>query len=146
MILDQTNLFSDAQVVTATAASENVIDLGATGVPQPVPQGAPSVALKRDIGKGTPIDLLVQLVADTTGTPGTLTVELQVDDNEGFASAKTVESSVMQGTDAGSRINMRYLPVGVDERYFRLNYVEAGGTTPSYTVTAGLVMAIGNND
>ncbi|MGL4198041.1 MAG: Bbp16 family capsid cement protein, partial [Allorhizobium sp.] len=47
MIFDTTNLFSNAQAVTATAGSTNTIDLGpiATGV-------------TRDIGKGTKIPLL----------------------------------------------------------------------------------------
>jgi hypothetical protein len=44
MILDNTNIFSDGQAITATANSTNVIDIGAAGTPQ----GA-SVAIARDI-------------------------------------------------------------------------------------------------
>ena len=33
MIFDKQNLFSDAQAITADAASTNVIDLGPTGTP-----------------------------------------------------------------------------------------------------------------
>jgi hypothetical protein len=51
MILDQTNLFSDDQAITATAASDNYIDLGATGTPKL----RNAITLVRDISKGTPV-------------------------------------------------------------------------------------------
>lgn len=124
MILDEQTLFSDAQVVNANAASTNVIDLG----------------VNKDLGKGIPIPVLIQLVADSTGTSPTLQVDLEVDDNEAMASAKVVQSASIAGGVAGDRIPPMYLPEGVDERYCRLNFT-VGGTTPVFTVTAGLTMA-----
>jgi hypothetical protein len=123
MILDMQTLFSDAQALTASAASTNVIDLG----------------VARDIGKGVPIPVLIQLVADATGTSPTLQVDLEVDDNEGFASAKVVQSASISGGVAGDKLPPFFLPEGVDERYCRLNYT-LGGTSPTYDITAGFSM------
>lgn len=124
MILDLQSLFSDAQALAASGASTNVIDLG----------------VAKDLGVGgMPIPVLIQLVADATGTTPTLQVDLEVDDNVGFASAKVVQSASIAGGVAGDRIPPMYLPEGVDERYCRLNYT-LGGTTPTYDITAGLSM------
>jgi hypothetical protein len=51
MIFDMQTLLSDAQAITATAASTNIIDLG------PINAG-----FARDIGKGRHIPLRVQVV------------------------------------------------------------------------------------
>ena len=59
MIMDRTLLFSDGQAVTATAASTNVVDLGATGTVY----GASSPVV-RDIGNGTDVDLLVTVTQE----------------------------------------------------------------------------------
>lgn len=74
MIFDATLLFSDAQAITADAASTNYIDLGATGVP------FGGVALARDIGPGTPIPISVTVGA-AFNTLTSLDIYLEVDDN-----------------------------------------------------------------
>jgi hypothetical protein len=136
MIFSKEQLFSNAQVVTANAASTNVIDLGAPGTALNAP-----AALKRDIGKGRPIPIRIQLVADATGTSPTLDVDLQVDSDEAFGSPKTVASAQqIAGGAAGDRVAIFYVPEGTDERFLRLNYTVTG-TTPSYTITAGIVLA-----
>jgi len=56
MLLDKQALFSDDQAITATAASTNYMNLGATDT---VP-GAPA-ALVRDIGGANAIEILVQV-------------------------------------------------------------------------------------
>lgn len=136
MIFSANQMFSDGQVVTVDAASTNVIDLGATGTVL----GAPA-ALTRDIGKGRPIQIVVQLDIAATGTTPTLIVELQVDTVENFASPTTVARTVqLAGGAAGARLALYYVPEGTNERYLRL-YYDVGGTTPSYQLTAGIVLA-----
>ena len=136
MLLSVQQTFSDSQALTGTAASTNIIDLGATGTVL----GAPA-ALIRDIGKGEPIEILVTLIVGGGGTTPTLDVDLEVDDNDGFSSATTVASSQqIAGGAAGDRVSLYWIPEGTNERYMRLNYT-LGGTSPTYTVTAGVVAA-----
>jgi len=123
MILDKENLFSDDQNLTSTGASTNYIDLG----------------VARDIGKGVPIPIVIQLTADAGGTTPTLDIDLEVDDNTSFSSATTVVSAKqIAGGSAGDKATIVYVPEGTNERYVRLNYT-LGGTSPDYTITAGIV-------
>lgn len=136
MIFSIEQTFSAGQTVTTTGPSTNVIDLGATGT---VVKGP--VALVRDIGKGEPIAIWIQLDADAGGTSPTLDVALQVDSDPAFGSPKTVATAPqIAGGSAGDRVAIHYIPEGTNERYLRLNYT-LGGTTPTYTVTAGIVLA-----
>lgn len=131
MILDDTNLFSDSQVVTTTAASEDYIDLGATGTPT-----GGAAALTRDIGGGHMGEFVLVIEAQS-GTSPTLTVALQVDDNASFTSATEVLQFTPTVT-AGNKMSFK-LPEGINERYVRLNYT-VGGTSPSITISAGITM------
>ncbi|MDW9880490.1 hypothetical protein GOA90_25215 [Sinorhizobium meliloti] len=138
MIFDQQTLLSDAQAITVTAVSTNVIDLG------PIKTG-----LVRDIGKGKQIPLLIQVVeAFTAAGAATLTVSLQTDDNEAFASAKTVWTSpaiALADLVAGKVIIPEYIPRGTNERYMRLNYAVATGPMTAGKVTAGVTMGNQSN-
>lgn len=141
MLLSKEQNFSEAQALTATAASTNIIDLGSTGTVLKAP-----AALVRDIGKGKRIDILVQLDVDSGGTSPTLDVALQVDTVENFASPTTVASAQqVAGGSAGDRVSLYWVPEGSNQRYLRLNYT-LGGTSPTYTVTAGIVAADQTND
>lgn len=135
MMLSAEQIFSDSQALTATAASTNIIDLGATGTVL----GAPA-ALVRDIGPGKAVEFIVQLDVDSGGTSPTLDVAVQVDTTDAFSSATTVASSEqLAGGSAGDRVQLNCtLPEGTNERYLRLNYT-LSGTSPTYTVTAGIV-------
>ena len=73
MILDLESLFSDDQALTVTAASTNIIDLGATGTPP-----LSSTALTRDIGPGMPIDILIQVTVAAGGTTPTLDIDGEI--------------------------------------------------------------------
>ncbi len=122
MYIDSLLEFSDAQALTATGASTNVVDLGSD----------------RDIGVGCPLWVVITLGAAADGTTGdeTYTVALQTDDNSSFSSATDIASvSIPRGSAAGSQfvIGVPY----ANERYLRLNYT-LGGTTPSVTVSAHL--------
>lgn len=131
MIFDQQTLLSDAQAITATAASTNQIDLG------PINSG-----FARDIGKGKPIPLRIQVV-EAFNTLTSLTVALQVDGDVAFGSPKTVWSQVVVLADLilGKVIIPEYIPRGTDERYMRLNYTVTGTAPTLGKITAGVVMA-----
>jgi len=137
MMLSAEQIFSDSQAITTTAASTNIIDLGATGTVL----GAPA-ALVRDIGPGKPVEFIVQLDVDAGGTSPTLDVAVQVDTVENFASPTTIASSEqLAGGSAGDRVQLNCtLPEGTNQRYLRLNYT-TGGTSPTHTITAGIVAA-----
>lgn len=141
MLMSAQQTFSDSQAVTTTAASENIIDLGATGTVLNAP-----AALVRDIGKGNPIAIIVRLDVAAGGTSPTLVVTVETDDNSGFASATVrATSATIAGGAAGEEIWLNvYLPEETNERYLRLNYT-TGGTSPTHTITAGVVLGKQSN-
>jgi hypothetical protein len=119
---DYENEFSDAQALTATAVSTNVIDLN------DYPQYAGGE------------DLNVWVTVSTAFTGGTsVQPVLQTDDNTGFSSAAAIHTPpavTIANATAGAtlmRVNLQHLN-GV-ERYIRINYVVVG------TPTAGKVDA-----
>ncbi|CAA2140457.1 Bbp16 family capsid cement protein [Hyphomicrobium sp. ghe19] len=133
MILDNQTLFSDAQAITASAASTNIIDLG------PI-----AVGVVRDIGKGVKIPVLLQVVeAFAAAGAGTLTFALEVDDNSSFSSPKVVATTPAIGKAAlvpGYQVNLDYIPRGTDEKFMRLNYTVATGPMTAGKVTAGVML------
>ncbi len=141
MILSLEQRFSDAQVVTADAASTNLIDLGATGTVL----GGPA-ALVRDIGKGKPVPVLVQLRVAATGTSPTLDVTMEMDTLAAFGSATIVATAPqVVGGLAGDRVGLFWILEGTFERFIRLFY-NTGGTSPQYDIDAGIVLADQTND
>lgn len=130
MLLDAQNQFSNAQAITATAASTNVIDTGST----------------KDDGKAANIPLLIQCVEDFNNLTS-LTATLQTDDAEGFGSAVDLYEVTIPLADlvAGYQTPVITLPQGV-KRYLRLNYTVTGATAPTAgAVTAGLVAGVQTN-
>ncbi|GAB5471749.1 MAG: phage protein [Rhodospirillales bacterium] len=123
MLIDSRLVFSDAQALTASAASTDRVDLGQD----------------RDIGPGRTLYLViaVQEAADATTGNETYSFALQTDSSAGFGSATTLVSRSISAAEltAGSQ---HVLPMTLtNERYLRLYYT-LGGTTPSVTVTAWL--------
>lgn len=124
MIMDKSNLFSDAQAVTSTAAGAYVVDLG-----------------KGDAGPSEAISLVVT-AAGYTGAAAT-TVELKTADtvsSGALVSATTVASYPVTSAAivAGGKIVADRLPHGM-KRYAGLNYSVGSGGLTSGTMTAGLV-------
>lgn len=120
MILDKLLQFSDDQNLTATAVSTNVIDL----------------SVDRKIGIGEPMAVVVTASTAFGGTTPTIDVQLQTDDNEGFASPTVVATSGVR--DAFGEGDKIVVPLGfLNEQYLRLNFV-MGGTSPDTTVDAYL--------
>lgn len=138
MIMDATTLFSNAQAITATAVSTNIVDLGAAGTVY----GA-AAAITRDIGKGADIPLKVTVV-ESFNTLTSLTISIETDDNSGFASAKTVWTSpayLLVDLATGAKLLLPdSIPLGTDERYVRLRYTVAGTPPTLGKITAGVTM------
>lgn len=134
MLLDQQLMFSDAQVVTATGNSTNVIDV--SNVPTGV---APLTAVPaRSLGSGEPLHLFMK-VGTVVGTP-TLTAALTAADDVAFGTNKITVASVTPVLVAGQAdAFVRFgIPVHPLRRFYRLEFTVGGGT-PSVTVSAGLV-------
>jgi len=136
MIFDKQSMFSDAQAITATVASTDIIDLGA---PQTPKHGRGPIT--QDIGRGNPISMRAQVVADFN-TLTSLTVTMQVDNDVAFGSPKTVQTTgaiPLVDLKAGKVLALEYIPRGTNERYMRLLYTVAGTNPTLGKVTAGLV-------
>jgi hypothetical protein len=142
MIFSKQLLFSDAQAVTATAASTDKIDLGATGTVL----GA-AAALSRDIGPGTPIPILIQAV-ETFATLTSLTITIETSDNADLSSSTVVYSTgavAAASLVAGWKTPVIYIPTGVTKRYLGLRYTVGGSNATAGKITAGIVGAVQTN-
>lgn len=123
MLLDDFLIFSSQQAITATAASTNVIDLGAPKTPNGWTQ-----ALPRDVGKGRNVPLVVR-VTEAFNTLTSLTVTLQMDTADNFPSTTIVATSgaiVLASLVVGYQFPIHWLLPGITERYLRLVYTVAG--------------------
>nr|8CJZ_A Chain A, Capsid Decoration Protein [Ribes]8CJZ_B Chain B, Capsid Decoration Protein [Ribes]8CJZ_C Chain C, Capsid Decoration Protein [Ribes]8CJZ_D Chain D, Capsid Decoration Protein [Ribes]8CJZ_E Chain E, Capsid Decoration Protein [Ribes]8CJZ_F Chain F, Capsid Decoration Protein [Ribes]8CJZ_c Chain c, Capsid Decoration Protein [Ribes] len=130
MIMDKENTFSYKQAITGTAVSTNVIDLG----------------VSRDIGKGVPVPIIIQVVEDFADATS-LTATLQTSETENFSSATTLATSgavPVADLTAGKQLAVQYMPLGT-QRYLRVNYT-VSGTATAGAVTAGVVMSHQQND
>jgi hypothetical protein len=140
MILDKNTIFSEAQAVTVTAPSTNVIDLLPLGQ-----TGYNKVQLRRRKGFGEHIPLLIQIMENFNNL-GTLTIEIQSSDDDTFGTGVTTHLSMpidLADAQIGWVAPIDKLPRGISGRYLRLRYVVAGGTAPTTgQVTAAIVAAV----
>lgn len=136
MITDQLNRFSDAQAITASAASTDVIDLGPLGS-----AGAPNANTRRDIGQGEPLTFFVHARAGfTAGGAATLQAQLQTsDDTATWVNLTDSGAVALANLGAGARIVAQSVPRGV-RRYLRVNYTVGNGPMTAGSVDAGLVL------
>jgi hypothetical protein len=121
MIIDYNLQLSDAQSVTADAASNKMIDVGSD----------------RDIGVGEDMKIALNFDVAMGGTSPTLAVLVQTDDNSSFSSATTVLTSRSIASAAIGDTLVLGLP-DTNERYVRL-YYDVGGTSPTMTLSASVV-------
>jgi hypothetical protein len=125
MMYDKLNTFGTEQAVTASAASTDIIDLGAT----------------RDIGNGEALELVILCTeAATASGSATVTFSLETDDNSGFSSAATLAGTAAIGKASltvGTEVLRVKVPFGV-ERYLRVYYTVATGPLTAGKFTAFL--------
>ena len=136
MIFSAQQIFSDDQAVTATALSTNVIDLGAKGTPH----GA-AAALNGDVGKGTPIPVLVQVTEDFA-TLTSLTITVEVSAAAAMTSSVVLASQTILVADlvAGKQTFVQVLPTGANLRYLGVRYTVTGTNASAGKLTAGITM------
>ncbi len=144
MIIDNSLIFSDAQAITASAASTNVLDFLAMGQVYHA-----AAALSRDVAKATCIPLLIQVVEafDSAADDGTLTVDLELDSTTTFTPDKTIRlaTAVPQALLVPGKQLLVYpeLPAGISLQYARLKYTVGGsGNFTAGKVTAAIVAAV----
>lgn len=124
MILDKQTLLSNAQAITASAASTNIYDTGSAA----------------DIGPGSDVEVLL-VVPAAFNTLTSLDIALQCDADVAFGSPKTLwtVNALLAGLTAGSKVRLPCVPVGC-ERYLRLYYAVNGANPTTGTITAGLIL------
>ncbi len=136
MILDNQALFSDAQAITATAASTNTIDFG------PI---SPTIKTF-DAGKGHEVALLVQVVEDFNNLTS-LQIDLELDTTTTFTPDKVIPiaTASLAQLKAGMQIARDDLPRGITMQYGRLKYTVTGTAPTTGKITAGIVAGVQSN-
>lgn len=137
MILDNRSLLSDQQAITATANSTNYYDLLAPG------KTGDGIQLKRNMGKGQNIPLLLQVTEDFDNLTS-LDFVFQTDEDSAFGTPKEVFRCTVLAADlkAGYILPIEKLPRNLKERYFRMRYEVTGVAPTTGKVTAGIVAAV----
>jgi len=136
MILSAEQIFSDDQAVTATAISENVIDQGVAATPY-----GGKAALNRDLGKGTPIPVLIQ-VTEKFLTCTSVTVTLECSAAAGLTSPVVLASEIILLADLliGKQTHLQFVPNGDTLRYLGVRYTVGGSNATAGKITAGISM------
>ena len=125
MYIDKQAEFSDAQAVTATAISANVMDL--------ISNSSGKNPL-RDVGTGQDVYLVIttQAAATDAGSDATLTVTLESDSTENLATSPTTHFSTgalafAAFSPVGTVLAAVKLPAGSYERYLGVRYTVGAG-------------------
>ncbi len=121
MLIDSRLEFSDAQAVTTTADSTNVIDL----------------EVERQIGKGQPLFLVVQVdvALDDGDANETYVVELETDDNAAMSSSVILTTMTFTRGDVAGTRQVALIPLANVQQFLQVVYTH-GGTSPSGTWSA----------
>lgn len=122
MYLDSQLLFSDAQAVTATAASTNLIDFGSA----------------RDMGNGERlyVVVLVDVAMTDSGSDSTVAVAIEGDSTTSVTPDYTRTLFTFSALSAAGTVKIAALgPDDVNLQYLQLKYTVANGnlTTGSFT-------------
>lgn len=143
MLIDKLNTFSWETALTATAISDVIDLLVASGAVGAGAAGGPSANLIRDIGAGKTLYLhgLVTTTLDSSGEAATLTVTLESDSAAGLDSSATTHWT--SGSIAEATLAAGYwfakgiaIPAGSYERYLGLRY-----TVGTENFTSGKISA-----
>jgi len=134
MILSAQQLFSDAQAITATAISTNVIDLGAPGTPY-----GGAAALHQDVGKGAKIPLLIQVVTAFNNLTS-LGIAVETGATTALGTVIFTQTILLADLVAGKQVAIDVLPNDIKERYLGVRYTVTGTAPTAGAVTAGISM------
>jgi len=132
MILSQQLLFSDDQAVTATAISTNVVDLGVPGTPY----GAVA-PINQDVGKGTPVPILIQVTEDFDNLTS-LEVTIETGDSAALGDARVSETILLANLVAGKQTCIQVLPNCINKRYLGVRYTVTGTAPTTGKITASI--------
>lgn len=143
MLIDSQLEFSDAQAVTSTAISTNVVDL----------QIADQTNETLNLGIGTDMYLVVQTntAATDSGSDATLTITLESADNAALSTNAVTHFSTgaipfASFAAAGSKLVAVKLPEHIDyKRYLGLRYTVASGPLTAGAFDAMLVTGVQNS-
>lgn len=158
MIMDINLLLSNAQAITVTAPSTNVIDMAGvgSGVADPNIFGTTNTIFGQDIGIGDGVSppniLCVVTTAFTAGGAGTLQVQLQEAADTGANTGTPAAYNTIAQTDAIALANLtkgmklaeftippKYPGQTTYPRFYRLNYVVATGPMTAGAITAAII-------
>jgi hypothetical protein len=133
MLLDGQNLFSDAQAVTAAAASTNYINL--------------SVARDIGIGEDLYVFLTVDVAMTDSGSDSVMDVYLRYDTTTTFTPDAQQRIFTVPAVSAiGFKIFGKISPmVSTRYQYVQLYYDPIGSNLTAGTFTSGIVMGIDKN-
>lgn len=141
MIFDQNLMFSDAQAVTATAISKNVLDFGQTGT-----IAYEAAAMARDLGAGNELPIAV-MVNEAFNNLTSLTVTIETSDSADLSGSTVISTSgaiPLADLTAGKKIMPRVLPDGETKRYLGLRYTVTGTAPTAGKITAALGTEVGS--
>lgn len=146
MFVDTQTELSDAQAVTATAISTNVIDLqAALGGGTNIANGNTLL----DIGQGEDVYLVVNtaVTATDTGSDATLTVSLETATDAGLTTGAVVHFSTAalafaSFATAGTQLVAIKLPAADYKRYLGVRYTVAAGPLTAGAFDAFLTKSI----
>ena len=122
MILDEQGLFSNKQAITATAASQNIINFG-----------------KREIAFGTPVEVYIQ-VTENFNNLTSLEIKVQTATDEAFTTPVDLiaQTILLTKLKKGMVSTIKFLPQG-NSGYMRLYYTVTGTAPTTGAILAGIV-------
>lgn len=132
MLAHQDNVFSNAQVLTATAASTNYIDLQAAG----------------DLKEGNHVVVSSPVILDSAGDAATLTITWETDTDSGFATAleTLISTGPIAEADLVAGVIAKFnIPKGL-KQFNRLYYAVGTENFTTGTITAKVVNGVDNDN
>lgn len=140
MILNKNLILAEAQAITATAISQNVIQWPANGI-----MYGDAAAIVRNLGPGTPMPILLQVV-ETFATLTSLTITLETAAAADLSSSTVLASSgaiPLASLVAGHRPSfLRYFPDATMLAFLGLRFTVGGSNATAGKITAAVATEV----